>query len=200
MPTKRLRKLWPIVVMLSIWHSRRVGDYHLAAVPMLPPAGILPPLPPCSRTILATLPLPSKTSLRALISSDGLPRRLRTGGLLTPARRLRRLRPTIVMLNIWHTRGRGIIIWLRCPAASSWDTAPAAPVQRTDPLFPAPIQRGRPLGPDQQRKDAKAAENQKAVDARKVIEETKDYCRQAQYLAIKVGRGSSSDCCAHAAS
>ena len=53
---------------------------------------------------------------------------------------------------------------------SSGDTAPAAPVQQNDPRYPAPIKQDRPSGLDQQPQAAKAAGNQKAVDARKEIE------------------------------
>ena len=100
-PARRLRRLWPTVDMLSIWRSRRVGDHHQATLPLLPPAGILPLLLPCSRTILATLLPPSRTGLQALFSNNRLPRPLKTRVLLTPARRLRRLGPTDVMLSIW---------------------------------------------------------------------------------------------------
>ena len=43
------------------------------------------------------------------------------------------------------------------PAASSLDTARAAPVQQNDPRYPAPDQQDRPSGPDQQRQGATAA-------------------------------------------
>ena len=138
---------------------RRLDNHHQATLPLLPPAGILPPLLQCSRTILATLPPSSITSLRALISSDRLPRRLRARRLLTPARRLRRLRPTIVRLSFWQSRRRGIILYYSAPAAPSLDAAPAAPVQQHDHCCPAAIKPDKPSGLHQQQPAAKAAKN-----------------------------------------
>ena len=87
------------------------------------------------------------------------------------------------------------------PAASSWDSAPAASsrdstsatrVQQDDPRHFAYIKQDRDLSPDQRRKAAQAAENRKAVDARKEIEKAAADCRHAVYLSSKAGRGSSS--------
>ena len=76
------------------------------------------------------------------------------------------------------------------PAASSLDTARAAPVQQNDPRYPAPDQQERALGPDQQRKAAKAGGNRKAIDTCKEIEKAMADRRHAEYLAFKEGRGS----------
>ena len=47
------------------------------------------------------------------------------------------------------------------------------------------------MSPDQQRKAAKAAEIQKAVNARQEIEKAEAAHRHAEYLAFKEGGGSS---------
>ena len=121
------------------------GDHHLATLPLLPSARTLPLLLLCSRTILATLLPSSRTGLRALIGSERLPRRLGTRRLLTPARRLRRLRPTVVMLSNWRSRRVGDHHLPTLPLLPpSWHTAPAAPVQQNGSRHPAPIQKGRP--------------------------------------------------------
>ena len=106
------------------------------------------------------------------------------------------------MQCICHPRrvGDHHLATLSAPAASSWDAAPAAPVQQDDPLYAALIQQDRPSGPDQQRKAAKAAGNQKAVDAHKEIKKAVADRRHAEHLAFKEGGGLSFGCCAHAAS
>jgi len=68
--------------------------------------------------------------------------------------------------------------------ASSWAHTPA-PVVETDRRYSAPAKRDRPPTPEQQRKAARAAEIQKAVDARKEIEQAEAAKRHAEYLAYK---------------
>ena len=83
------------------------------------------------------------------------------------------------------TEGGGSSTGYTAPAASSWVSAPAAPVQQNDPCFSAPNKQERPLSPDQQRKAAKAAGTKKAADARKETEKPETARRPMEYLANK---------------
>ena len=200
-PVDARKKIGKAVAMQSIRQSRRVGGHNLATLPLLPPSWDAAPAAPVQQNELRH-PAPTKQNKPS--GPDQQRKAAKAAENQTANGTCKELEKAAAdrrNAEYLAFKESGVSLsGYSAPAASSRDSAPAAPVQQNDPRYPAAIKQDRHSGPDRQRKAAKAAENQKTVDACKKIEKAAADRRHAEYLAFKEGGGSSSGYAAPAAS